>query len=395
MRAEPAAVLSHFREILSRNRGCFFVALANLTQHRLRLVIAVLGTSVPIVLLLLQMAFLSGTRTQVTRFYDGFDFNIAVVASTYQFLVEGGTFDRVRLTQAHANPGVARTYSLNVASSNWTDKALDRRSTVLVFGVDDDPGFVRNGALRDGLALLRGNRSVLVDEFSASEFGSIAPGAVATVGLQDVEVAGRFRLGLFFYADGSVIMRNTDFARYTQRDPREVSIGLIQVAGGASPETVRDELARAMPFDVRILTRDELIAQERAFFITTKPIGIMLQISMWIAFLVGSVILLQVLSTDIVNRLGEFATLKAMGFAPEFVFGIGLFQALLLALSAFALAYASGSAVLWIVEWATHLPAGITPLLALATLLIVLAMCVLSAAVIVRRISQADPAELY
>jgi hypothetical protein len=79
-------LFSQLRKVLSLNRGCFFIALANLMQRRLRLVVALAGTSVPIVLLLMQMAFLSGAQLQVTRFYEAFNFDIAIISSDYQFL---------------------------------------------------------------------------------------------------------------------------------------------------------------------------------------------------------------------------------------------------------------------------------------------------------------------
>ena len=388
-------MLSRVQEMLSRNRGCFFIAVANLTQRRLRLIVALAGTAVPIVLLMMQMAFLSGARIQVTQFYDLFDFDLAIISSDYQFLIESGEMDRVRLTQAAALPEDAETFAIRIASNDWTNLETGRQSTTLTFGLDEAPDFLRDPLLREGMASLRTDRAVLVDEYSAGDFGSLADGTTAGLSGTDVDIAGRFRLGLFFYADGSTIVRNTDFARYERGDPLSIDIGLIRLNERADPAQIAARLAASMPADVRVLTRDALLAQERAFFISTKPIGIMLQISMWIAFLVGSVILLQVISTDIVNRLKEFATLKAMGFGPEFVFGVGLLEALILATGAFLIALVVAMIVLGIVEATTHLPAGITPLLALTTLVIVLVMSVLSAISVVRRIAKADPAELY
>jgi len=390
-----SALLSRIEDAASRNRYAILIAIANLTQRRLRLVVALAGTAVPIILLMMQMAFLSGARIQVTQFYDLFDFDLALISADYQFLVECGSIDRVRLTQAAALPEVAGTFAINVGSNDWTNRADGGRSTALVFGLDETPDFFRDASLREGMANLRTNRAVLVDAFSSPEYGAIHPGTTGILSDSDVDVAGQVRLGLFFYADGSTIVRNTDFPRYERTNPLLIDIGLIRLTGGADAAEVAERLSASLPPDVRVLTRDQLIGQERAFFITTKPIGIMLQISMWIAFLVGSVILLQVISTDIVNRLKEFATLKAMGFGPGFVFGVGLFQSLLLAGGAFLIALAVTALVLAVVQATTHLPAGITPLLAIMTLVIVLTMTALSVVSVVRRIARADPAELY
>ncbi len=154
-------------------------------------------------------------------------------------------------------------------------------------------------------------------------------------------------------------------------------------------------LAKSLPADVRVLTRAELIAQERSFFTSTKPIGVLLRVSMVIAFLVGATILFQVLSAEIIQRAKEFAVLKAMGFRPEFVFGVGLSEVLLLALAAFVPAFVLAALILWVIELATKLPMGLTFTITLETLLIVLAMGIASGLSVIGRIARADPAELF
>jgi putative ABC transport system permease protein len=122
---------------------------------------------------------------------------------------------------------------------------------------------------------------------------------------------------------------------------------------------------------------------------------VLLRVSMIIAFLVGATILFQVLSAEIMQRAKEFAVLKAMGFAPEFVFGVGLSEIALLALAAFAPALVAATLILGIIELATKLPTGLTFGIAVETLLIVLAMGAVSGLSVLGRIARADPAELF
>ena len=381
--------------MLSRIRRCLFIALANLTQRKMRLLVALAGTGVPIVLLALQIASLNAARIQVTRLYDDFTFDLVLVPYTYQFLYAGGTFDRVRFNQARAVPGVADIFGLNVDTNQWTDLETMRSSSLLLIGIDEQPGFVRDPEMARGLGSLTGTRAVLIDEFSSSDYGKLANGTEANISDQAVEIAGNYQLGLFFYADGSAIARNTDFPQLSGRDPRTVSIGLVQLENGADAGVVKAALAGALPNDVRVLTKSELIAQERTFFLTTKPLGIVLSTSMWIAFGVGAVILWQVLSADIVNRVKEFATMKAMGFSQSFVMGVGLAQATFLALGSFLPAIAIAAVILATIERLTHLPTALTPELSANVLAIVLVMCMLAAFSAVRRIARAAPAELY
>jgi putative ABC transport system permease protein len=382
------------RHALGDALSCLFVAVSNLAEHKVRLVVALVGTAVPILLLVLQIAFLQGARFEVTRLYQDFRFDLALVPRSYEFLMSNGTLDRVRLSEAAALGPVAATYGLNVTPSYWLDKATQRRSSALLIGVDPAREFVADPDIRAGLEDLTSNGTVLVDDYANADFGNIAVGTDANLADRPVTVKGHYHLGLFLYADGSVIVRNSDFAQFARRDPGVISVGLVRLKPGSDPQAAKAELVKALPDDVRVLTHDELIAAEQGFFISTKPIGIMLWISMAIAFLVGAVILFQVLSTEMIARKKEFATFKAMGFSTGFVFGVGLLEAAVLSLGAFLPGLLSGAAILWVVQAMTHLPAGLTVSLVLEVLASVLGMSALAVIAVMRRIWRADPAEL-
>jgi len=371
------------------------IAAANLAQHKVRLVVALFGIGVSLLLLVIQISFLDAAGSKVTSLYDDFDFDIAIVSQTYQFLDSAGTFDRIRLSEARGAADIADTFALNVSHVIWTDLQTKRRSTAFLVGLDGTGGFIRDRALRDGASRLGDSRTVLADRFSSSDFGSLDIGTKARIDKEDVTVAGTFALGLFFYADGGVAVRNADFGRLDRRPARFVSIGLLRLAPGADPVAAKARIVAVLPNDVRVLLRGELIDQERAFFISTKPIGIMLRTGMLVAFLVGNILLLQALSSEIVNRIREFATLKAIGFEPAVVYGIGMSEAAMLAVGGFLPALLVGAALLRLVENATHLPTVLTLDLAAEVLAIALGMCVLSAALVLGRVRRADPAELF
>lgn len=384
-----------WRARLRACRLCLFIALANLGQNPLRLAVAAMGAAVPILLLTMQMAFLGAVREKVNGLYNKFDFDIAIISDSYQFLFSSGSFDRVRLSQAQAVPGVAESYALDIASSRWVDAQRRKYAPVMLIGLDPPGDFINDPAVRQGYSALGNGRDVLVDSYSSTELGSVATGTQGWLGDQAVEIGGQFSLGLFFYADGSVAVPNTSFRRFNHSDADSVSVGLLKLDKGADLARVSAELTDILPPDVRVLSRSQLLGSEEDFFLSTKPIGIMLRISMFIAFVVGSVILLQVLSVEIVNRIDEFATLKAMGFSTSFVLGVGLCETVLLALAAFVLALAAAILLLAAVQWATHLETAVSAGLAASVLAIVLSMCFVSGFAVARRIAQADPAELY
>jgi putative ABC transport system permease protein len=375
--------------------ACFTFAMANLMMHRIRLTLALVGTGAALLVLLLQVAFLEAVRAKVTSIYDLFDFDIAIVPAAYQIVYYSGTLDRVRLAQARAVVGVADAAAFDIASSDWTSLPSERQTSLLVLGIDGAPDFIRGEALRRDLAALRDGHSVLMDEYSLPEIGPTPRGTRGRIQGKQVSVVGHFALGLFFYADGSAFVHHRDFETFTGQPAEAINMIFLHVTKGAGLAVVKERLGQEMPDDVRIYLRDEIYAQEQAFFISTKPIGIVLEVGMLTAFVVGAVILYQVLATDVTNRLKEHAMLKAMGFPPSFVYGIGLAQAAVLGFAGLLIAAAACSAILWFVDVTTHLASGFSLSLFGIGALVSLAMCIASVTLVLRRVQLADPAELY
>ena len=375
--------------------SCTMVAAANLLQHRLRLLAALAGIAVALFLLVLQISVLDAAKAKVTMLYNDFNFDLAAVPDTYQFLLNFETIDRVVLNQARATGDIAQSYGLNVDVVHWIQWPSKKIAYLFLLGLDDPGTFVRDPAIREGMRSLVSSHSLLMDSWSLSDIGPLATGTTAKIGDEQETIAGHFKLGLFFYGEGSAIVRNTDFPRLANRDSSKVSIGLFQLRPGVSPQNAKRDLEAIVPEHTLIFTREELLQQERDYFLTVRPVGIMLYISMLIACLVGTVIMVQVLSTEVANRTREYAVLKAIGATPWFVHGIGGAQALFLGLGGLAPALMLGGAVLWYIEFRTHLETaiGFTLLEKMLVITFVAAFC--AAATVIMRVQRADPAALY
>ena len=376
-------------------RSCVAVAAANLLQHRLRLVAALSGIAVALLLLLLQISVLEAARTKVTALYDDFNFDIAILPDIYQYLMSVGTINSVDLEIARSTGDVADTFGLNVENVHWMELPSKHMTYNLLIGIDDPGSFVRDPDIRAGWAQLRSPHAILADAYSQKSVGPISPGTDAQIGDTRVHIVGQFKLGLFFYAEGATIARNVNFYGFTGGDPSLISIGLVRLKPGVSPDKARADLIKALPSNTLVLTRDELLHDERAYFLSTKPVGIMLYISMIIASLVGAAIIVQVLSTEVSNRMGEYAMFKAMGADIPFVYGIGMAQAGLLGLGGLVPAIVIGALILSFVALRTHLDTFVGPSLMMTMLAISLTLSVAAGAAVIRRVQRADPAELF
>ncbi|PKN23845.1 MAG: hypothetical protein CVU64_23550 [Deltaproteobacteria bacterium HGW-Deltaproteobacteria-21] len=138
-----------------------------------------------------------------------------------------------------------------------------------------------------------------------------------------------------------------------------------------------------------------MIRQEQEYFISVKPIGIIFQTGVVVAFIVGVVILFQVLNTDISNRLKEFATFKAMGFKNGMIYGIGIEQALIYVLLSYFPSLILATIVYRIVHRLSRMPMNMTFSLASFVLVMSLVMCAISCVLGLQKVRRADPAELF
>jgi putative ABC transport system permease protein len=375
--------------------ACIVVAGSNLLQHRLRLVAALAGVAVALFLLTLQISILDAAKAKVTQLYDDFNFDLAAVPDTYQFLLNFESIDRVVLDQGRATGDISRAFGLNVDVVHWTQWPSKKLAYLFLIGLDDPGTFLRDPVIRGGLKSLASSHDLLMDAYSQPDIGPLATGTRAKIGDEFETIAGHFKLGLFFYGEGSAIVRNTDFPRLTERDSSKISIALFQLRPGVSPQKAKRDLEAIVPEHTLVFTRDELLQQERDYFLSVRPVGIMIYISMLIACLVGTVIIVQVLSTEVANRMKEYAVLKAMGSSPAFVYGIGITQSILVGLSSLLPALLVGGIVLWYIQYRTHLESALGLVLFGKMLAITLAASICAAAAVLGRVQRADPAALY
>ena len=85
----------------------------------------------------------------------------------------------------------------------------------------------------------------------------------------------------------------------------------------------------------------------------------------------------------------------AMGYRVITLVGVVVREGLLLALIGYVPAYLAGQGLYWFVREATRLPVGMDVTRAATVFTMILVMCMLSAGLAMRRLVDADPAEIF
>jgi putative ABC transport system permease protein len=113
------------------------------------------------------------------------------------------------------------------------------------------------------------------------------------------------------------------------------------------------------------------------------------------AFVIGVVIVYQVLSNDVNAHLKEYATFKAMGYRHSYLLSVVFEETIILALLGFIPGSILPIGVYYVAAKATALPIHMTISRAVMVLILTIIMCLLSGVIATRKLQSADPADMF
>jgi putative ABC transport system permease protein len=379
------------------------LAWLQLMREKIRLLVALAGIAFACILMFMQLGFQDSLLESAIRFHVALKGEIFLVSPQSNALIAMNTFSQRRLYQALGFEGVRAVSPVYLSFALWKNPETRRTRSIFVVGVDPSADLVDlPGLTPDELEEIKKADVVLFDRRSRSEFGPIAQWfeagqeVVTEVGNRRVRVGGLFEMGATFGADGTILTSDLNFLRiFPQRERGLVDIGVVQLQPGVDPKPLLDQMRALLPEDVRVLSRAEFIDMERSYWEEGTAIGFIFGLGVAMGFIVGIVIVYQILYTDVSDHLAEYATLKAMGYTDTYLLGVVLQEALLLAVLGYIPAFALAVLLYDLTANATLLPIAMTFNRAMLVLGLTVSMCFISGAIAVRRLRAADPADIF
>ena len=372
-------------------------------KHKpLRLLVALSGIAFAVLLIMMQLGFRSALFESAVRFHERFDYDIALFSPDSVFIVRPKSFSIRRLYQTIGFDAVDEVTPVYISTSVWKNPWDNNRRRINTIGFQPDQSLLRLEGFEEASQLLRAQDVVLFDSGSRPEFGPVAEAfesgqsVVTEINDRETEVVGLFEMGTSFGIDGTIITSEDNWLRLFPSLPRsEIHLGLIRLQPGHDPGKVSNALADYLPEDVLVLTKQQFVEREKAYWNSATPIGYIFAFGAIMGFVVGAIIVYQILFADVSEHLNEYATLRAIGYKNRFVSGIVLQEAAILAV----LGYLPGMAIVyWLygkAEAATNLPLYITQDRATTVLLMTLSMCAISSLLALRKVRRLDPADVF
>lgn len=385
---------------LQRLLGRLPVGWLQLTHSRGRLAAAIAGVAFANVLVLVQLGIAGALNRTIVQGYAFFDADILISARDGHTMTDGSNVARAHLWRALADQDVSDATALYVGNVTWSRASGD--TTLQTFGVDpmatrfvhpELAAILPTIAVSDRAAIDRTTRR-LEPELVAG-LSEARPLRFETVG-RTLSVTSAFEGGVGFSADGYMLVSDQTFLTlFPRRDPGAPNHILLRMRSGANPEAVARRLQDRLGPELRVRTMTNAVAADQRYQGTQRPTGVIFGFGVVIGVLVGLVIVYQVLSTDVADHLREYATFKAMGYPRSYFHGVILEEALILASFGFVPGILIAGGLYMALHAATGLPLLMTPETAVGVLLGTLVACALSGVAATRRLTAADPADLF
>ncbi len=407
------------------------LAWLQLKRETVRLLVALAGIGFAVILMFLQLGFQDALFESAITLHQNLDGDIFLISPQSTSLIAMKSFPDRRLYQSMGFAGVKSISPIYLGFGIWKNPfwkgpPTSQARSILVIGMVPGDSVFSLPEVKANQAQLRLTDVVLFDRASREEFGPIAEKFEASkatgspvkseIESRRVEVGGLFSLGASFGADGNLITSDLNFRRiFSDRKKGLIDIGLIKLKSGADLEKTLDRFKQNLPGelrtdpkkttdqtkedfvvgDVRVLSKKAFITLEENYWKESTAIGFIFTLGTAIGFVVGTVIVYQILYTDVTDHLAEYATLKAMGYKNRYLLSVVFQEAIILAVMGFIPGYILSIGLYNLTRNATALPIAMTLNRAILVLCLAILMCVISGSIAVRKVQDADPADIF
>jgi len=395
----PALDISN---LLPSRRGLVPLAWRNLIANKRRLVRSSAGIGFAVLLMLVQLGFERAFFDASLAWIRQLDGDLFLLSAAKQDFAQRSPFSRRQLFAAAAVLGVAAARPLYGDWQNffWRSPTDGKPYLVQALAFDPEQPVFLLPEINAERQRLKRDDTVLVDRDSRRFLG-MAGGALETeLARVAVDIVGSFAIGPNFSSDGTVVMNDRTFARLLSGNRQDgsladVEIGVVKIGDGATVGYVQEALRAAMPPEIKVLSKPELIDMETQYQAKVSSAGPIFAMGTLVGFVVGMLISYQIIYTDLSEQLPQYATLKGIGYDTAYLVRIVFEQAALSAIAGYVPAWLLCIAVYRAIGALALIPLHMTLGLTLFGLGLTLAMCLVSAALAVRRVIAADPAEVF
>jgi putative ABC transport system permease protein len=367
-----------------------------LTYDKRRTGLALIGIFMAILLVFVELGFFYAVPQGGLLLYDNMRFDLLLASNEYEYQAQPGAFPLSQLGPVRSSPDVEKTTPIYFGFAKWKSGEGGMWPDVFAIGFDPESHVFTPDSINRQTSVLERADTVLVDSTTRPMFGPLDTGRIVEIGDRKITIGGQYVLGTGFMGLGVALASEANFARlFPQRGLNIVNLGAIQLKPGVDPDRAADDLRKVVGSGLQVFTRKALEAQETAYWTTRTSVGIIFGSGLLISFVVGIMIVYQIVSTQVSRQLPQFATLKAIGYPDWSLAGTVSVMSLLIVIAGFIPALGAALGLYSVIRQETLLPVTMNEMRLLAVLVAAVAMALISALLSVGILRRAAPADVF
>jgi putative ABC transport system permease protein len=378
-----------------------------LKHQKVRLLVALSGVIFSVVIIFMQLGIRDALFDSAVRFHQSLQGDIFLISPRSTALIAMKSFPERRLLQSLAFDEVDYVSPIYLDFAQWKNpNTRNYWRNIFVLGINLRYPVLNLSGITENIEKLKMPNTVLFDQGSRSEFGTIAQdfrrdGSVSTElgnpnGNRKVNVVGLFQFGTSFGSDGNLVTSHINFLRiFDNRQKGFIDVGLIKLKPDQDIQKTLEKLRKYFPKDVRVLSKSEFVNFEKKYWQTSTAIGFIFNLGVALGIIVGVVVVYQILYTNVSEHLSEYATLKAMGYRHRYLLSMVLQQAFLIAVLGYIPGFLIANIQYEFTKNATLLPVNMSLDRAVFVFILTLVMAFVSGATAVKKLQDADPADIF
>jgi putative ABC transport system permease protein len=409
------------------------IARKNLFEDIPRFLVAQAGIMFAVSLVTIQTGILNGFTRSTGLLIEQSSADLWVASKQMTFLEVTKPLPLDHLVQARKVTGVERAEALSIRTTLWED-TTGSITPIRVYGFDPNGELFANWKVPEGdLSDLKAPYNIAIDRSQLSSLGVQKIGDQVKIGTLPAKLIGwtentqAMTSSAYIYTslenanaygtsglDSEVncqvkgndiqclnnVGQSTTAVASNPAPPRKLSLSdlityvLVRVQPGQDIQALRRNLEATLP-GTKVFTKAEILDITRSYWQRRTGVGFILGLGAAVGFIVGIVVVSQILYSSVSDHIREYGTLKAMGASDWVIYRLIVEQALWMAVLGYipsiGLCLALGT---WTMA-AKGIVILITPATAASVFGITVVMCVGSALFAVQKVTHVDPAIVF
>jgi len=382
------------------------LALKQLTDAPVKTAAAAAGICFSTVLVFFQLGLLNAIYQSQSRPYSLLDGEIVLVSDRFSRLSQSPEIALTDVMRAQGVEGVARVSPLSIQLGILLILPQGFTTNAQIYSIDPSNSALSIEKTKLNISSLTLYERASIDDMSRPSYVSNVQKKLRSnndyrtnLGDKRLVINSISSVGSTFAADLSLVMSQDNLIHYFPgRNYSKINLGIVKLKPGYSVQKVLAALnSKLYPvgYNIMAMSIPEISDKEMKFWRENTSLTFIFGIGVIVGFVVSGIILYQILYSDVISHLPEYATLLALGYPNIYVIKVVFVQAFLLTAISFPFSFAISLGLYGLMASATNLVIYMTIERCISVLFLSLLTSSFSCYLATNQLRKVDPSSLY